>query len=755
MGVLQSVESKLGRNSKPVGNWLELQKDSSSSSGADLILFQPHSNYEEKQDLARVSIRKSTNNPNLANDLPSSLPFGIHLHKAVILNSKIYVFGGSTRKELNSNSFLEYNIESKKWKVLPSFIECREFENQLVGPSLLSSTNNQTNQLPTNSRIYLNPCFYHSVSACPKRNKIYVFGGRTSSVISSNNLYEFDVKTEEWTILNPVRISKKNIYSRERLPRREGHSSFIRKDCLYIIAGYEYNTDQYSNEIIEINLDSQTWKFLSEDMNIKPANPMLQVPSVLFSSASSLLSSTSNERVSSTAPQFTKLAYHTSVYCESKDELIIYAGKTREKPFGPLTNSLHIYSFQKKEWSAFSAPNLVKSGFISYDDNRQFIKSYNKGGNLFMDRYLIVSNGLINDHYDRRHYINEVMIIDIHTNQWYKISNSNLLNMYYDSFLIFSEKKCYSIGGYNPCVEKPHLDTLVELDLQICGEQELIGGMERFLDSNLPMKKIPVKSREGFVSLIPLILMKRLDESELMKEDQLKNGIEMETSVNCVELLKDWLVGKELNAELLDLIELFRATLQFKKLEQTLHPYLINRIRKSLISNKDNVEEELMLCESIPRLRPICEEVRNSTNDSQHASLVDFKFPLQDLLDYFSYLREEIKSGKRKGDLTLTLETNRNLKLSIDSEICIITSQFFSKLISGQFNERLSSKIILNNDITLNESDLNDLVDLLYLQPPSNLMKCTNRLEIINQIFVISDFYCIDWMTNSMNYLIL
>ncbi|KAF0974713.1 hypothetical protein FDP41_006187 [Naegleria fowleri] len=777
---------------------------------------------------------------------PQSLPLGIHLHKAVYLNSRIYVFGGSTRKELNSNCFLEYDVENEKWKRLSTLISSpfidenvsySSAQTSMTGsnanppnPSLdhstlnasqpsCSSSNGHNNMTPQRAvPMYLNPCFYHSLCVCKKRRKIYVFGGRTNSVVTSNNLYEFDVDKQQWNVLTPIRNNSKQ----EKLPKREGHSAFVRDDFLYIVAGYEYNTDQYSNEIIEINLETNTWRYLSEDYSKKAKRGGHRNTPKIATSGHTTDSDEEYNDEHDTSTMFTKVAYHCSEYCESRDELLIYGGKTREKPFGPLSNNLYVYSFKRKEWTLYKAPSLLRrkhferdrhdntlTTYLTYDDHRQFIMSYNKSSTIVEDRYFVICNGLINDHFDRRHYIDEMIIIDIYSNTWYKVSDGLALSIPFDSCLVYCDNynRVYSIGGYNPCAEKPHLPNVTKLEYKITNCDYLKQYVSKISNPTFPIPFVTVTShdrRQSF-QLSQVIAMRLFGEE--FGNIRCDKPIIVETPFDPSQLsdVIDYLHGSDIDfREVNDILELLEKTIKFPALGPTLDSYLLRRLETGLITEK-NVTCILKSYQHVPRVEMLClsflkrngmkvpindcselpkiiltklEQFKQTrhcvppqgtccssngpSNISGDVKNVNLKFsttqcnrlylaePMPTLLVFLRSLRKDLDASQRTGDLTLFIhdqEKDRVKSITLDSAVAVMTSKFFERMLSAGFEERGRNCIELLNPVTLNENDLINLVDLLYLTPPSRIDPWMNKKNKWNYIYRIADFYCLDIIT--------
>lgn len=79
-----------------------------------------------------------------------------------------------------------------------------------------------------------------------------MWGGRNNAV-ACDTLSCFDTKTLEWS--TPT-ITGNAPYA------KDGHSACIIENKMFIFGGFEYLTDQYSQEVHYLNLDTLQWSFI-------------------------------------------------------------------------------------------------------------------------------------------------------------------------------------------------------------------------------------------------------------------------------------------------------------------------------------------------------------------------------------------------------------------------------------------------------------------------------------------------------------
>jgi len=90
-----------------------------------------------------------------------------------------------------------------------------------------------------------------------------IFGG-TDGKISFNDLHVLDLEKQEWTEL---------VGKTDEVPLgRVGHVSFVSRGSLYVIGGYDYETGEEAEEILEFSIESQSWKIHKTENKIKGKN---------------------------------------------------------------------------------------------------------------------------------------------------------------------------------------------------------------------------------------------------------------------------------------------------------------------------------------------------------------------------------------------------------------------------------------------------------------------------------------------------
>lgn len=80
-----------------------------------------------------------------------------------------------------------------------------------------------------------------------------MWGGRNNAV-ACDTLSCFDTKKLEWST---PQVSGMVPYA------KDGHSACIIKNKMYIFGGFEYITDQYSQDVHCLDLDTMQWRFIN------------------------------------------------------------------------------------------------------------------------------------------------------------------------------------------------------------------------------------------------------------------------------------------------------------------------------------------------------------------------------------------------------------------------------------------------------------------------------------------------------------
>ena len=82
--------------------------------------------------------------------------------------------------------------------------------------------------------------------------QVYLFGGRNDNM-PCNTLYVFDTKTLKWTSPRVCGL----------IPAaRDGHSSCIFGDAMYIFGGYEDSAEPFRPDVYKLDLNCMEWTLL-------------------------------------------------------------------------------------------------------------------------------------------------------------------------------------------------------------------------------------------------------------------------------------------------------------------------------------------------------------------------------------------------------------------------------------------------------------------------------------------------------------
>ncbi|XP_072939267.1 kelch domain-containing protein 3 [Epargyreus clarus] len=147
-------------------------------------------------------------------------------HAAVCIRDKIYSFGGYCSTD-----------EYKDWEAIPVHV-------------LNTSTLRWSPVVYKRTDII--PFQRYGHSAVSYGDKVYMWGGRNNAV-ACDTLSCFDSEKLEWS--NPKVTGS--------IPHaKDGHSACIVKNKMYIFGGFEYLTDQYSQEVHCLDLETMVWSYV-------------------------------------------------------------------------------------------------------------------------------------------------------------------------------------------------------------------------------------------------------------------------------------------------------------------------------------------------------------------------------------------------------------------------------------------------------------------------------------------------------------
>ncbi|XP_053612416.1 kelch domain-containing protein 3-like [Plodia interpunctella] len=147
-------------------------------------------------------------------------------HAAVCIGDKVYSFGGYCSSE-----------EYKDWEPIPVHV----LNTETLRWAAVNYLKND-----------LVPFQRYGHTAVPYGDKVFMWGGRNNSV-ACETLSVFDTKTLEWTAPN---VSGTVPYA------KDGHSACVIKNKMFIFGGFEYLTDQYSQEVHCLDMDTLRWTFI-------------------------------------------------------------------------------------------------------------------------------------------------------------------------------------------------------------------------------------------------------------------------------------------------------------------------------------------------------------------------------------------------------------------------------------------------------------------------------------------------------------
>uniref|UniRef100_A0AC34FPE1 Uncharacterized protein n=1 Tax=Panagrolaimus sp. ES5 TaxID=591445 RepID=A0AC34FPE1_9BILA len=209
-------------------------------------------------------------------------------HAAVAINDKIYSFGGycsgpnynskndidvfvldtvtyrwyqvTTTSNRKRNSSLKSKLSPTPSSTLPSRFSYNLNEDISDDDEEESNNENQNEHYLHTVASELNSIIKKDVpfqryghTVVGYNGKAYLFGGRSDEHGANSSLHEFDPITFEWKT-----VEAKGIIP----PARDGHSSNVYGDKMYIFGGFEYTHRLYSNSVYAFNFKTLTWEHL-------------------------------------------------------------------------------------------------------------------------------------------------------------------------------------------------------------------------------------------------------------------------------------------------------------------------------------------------------------------------------------------------------------------------------------------------------------------------------------------------------------
>jgi N-acetylneuraminic acid mutarotase len=220
--------------------------------------------------------KKNKSNYNLYNDnhkkwicLENSgnIPSERSGHESIIINNKMYLFGGVDNYNCFLNDLFEFNLDTHIWKkinykndapnIRASFAMCKGFYDNtilLCGGATITDVTKDLYEFNTRTKIwtklYDNFTLFYGLSISLYKNSLLVFGG-TKGIIFSNQLFEYNLITNE----------QKEIITSGDIPTpRYKHQAIISDNYLYIIGGGSFKPINGLIDVYKLNINTLIWK---------------------------------------------------------------------------------------------------------------------------------------------------------------------------------------------------------------------------------------------------------------------------------------------------------------------------------------------------------------------------------------------------------------------------------------------------------------------------------------------------------------
>lgn len=197
----------------------------------------------------------------------STFPGFKYFHACVIssFDNQFYLFGGSDSGTIlitlmilitvNENNIWRFNFTLQQWTFLKG--------NLLLGTSVGLGVESPLN-FPTGR-------WEHTMNAMSSSNSIVVFGGRSDTIGSLNDLWRYNVTSNNWCLLRgnistsnqPAVYGTAGVASAANIPAGVYHhcAAFLPgTDLLYVFGGYR---SAFLNELWIFNCSSAQWTFVS------------------------------------------------------------------------------------------------------------------------------------------------------------------------------------------------------------------------------------------------------------------------------------------------------------------------------------------------------------------------------------------------------------------------------------------------------------------------------------------------------------
>ncbi|KRX07166.1 Galactose oxidase/kelch, beta-propeller [Pseudocohnilembus persalinus] len=182
---------------------------------------------------------------------PEQSPGNLQRHSTVLINDKIFIYGGKKNMvQYSNNSIYIFDLKTNVWtqKQAPDYVPCMDSHTCCIWE--IKNEQNQT-----------------------KDTHLVIYGGFNIAGYQEN-IYSYNIEQDQWLIRYNATEVHKNLKNqsnqieyniqKQSLPKpRSNHASVIYNDCLYVYGGNTINNEKLG-DFWQFNLMKSEWKFIAQ-----------------------------------------------------------------------------------------------------------------------------------------------------------------------------------------------------------------------------------------------------------------------------------------------------------------------------------------------------------------------------------------------------------------------------------------------------------------------------------------------------------
>ena len=306
----------------------------------EIILFGGYSEGEILNTIFRFNIEtKEITKIENADPNNNNSPLPRTGHASFIFNNNLYIFGGSIKDGTLLNDFWKFNLENGAWENITS-------KN--------NNSSNENNNDNDNDLLLPSPRSGHSLLFINDKD-IYIFGGKIGNFQEGNDLWKYDINSNEFTLLHDTFLEQFTDEEIEEFKKEENNKKKKKGSDFHFITKKEM--DDKINPFSELYRKSKKTKKLyksksTKEININDYESEIFVNPGYYQMKHSSIFNLDNNNINSAILSLDMLLPYkvgdkgikiplprdgqSLDYCQGKNKLILFGGDRNKYPFNDL-----------------------------------------------------------------------------------------------------------------------------------------------------------------------------------------------------------------------------------------------------------------------------------------------------------------------------------------------------------------------------------------------------------------------------------